>query len=72
MQQKEKNLKVISFGIKSHKANIKLINVKPFGKKFRINISLNNKKKNFSLPNYFQNNILILSLKGSSAMFLSS
>ena len=54
---KEKNLKVISFGIKSHKADIKLINIKSFGKKFRININLNNKKKYFLLSNDFQNNI---------------
>ena len=54
---KEKNIKVISFGIKNHKADIKLVNIKQFKKKFRINISLSNKKKNFSLSNDFQNNI---------------
>ena len=54
---KEKNLKVISFGLKSQKADIKLINIKPFRKKFRINISFNNKKKYFLLSNDFQNNI---------------
>tara|TARA_B100001093_G_scaffold501168_1_gene552503 strand:- start:387 stop:3230 length:2844 start_codon:yes stop_codon:yes gene_type:complete len=54
---KEKNLKVISFGIKSRRAEIKLINIKSLGKKFRINVSLNNKKKYFSLSNNFQNNI---------------
>ncbi|MFL2854420.1 MAG: UDP-N-acetylmuramoyl-L-alanyl-D-glutamate--2,6-diaminopimelate ligase [Candidatus Pelagibacter sp.] len=54
---KKKNIKVISFGIKNHKADIKLINIKPFRKKFRINISLNNKRKYFLLSNDFQNNI---------------
>ncbi len=54
---KEKKIKVISFGIKSQKADIKLINIKPFGKKFRINVRLNNKKKYFTLSNDFQNNI---------------
>ncbi len=54
---KENKIKVVSFGIKSQKADIKLINIKPFGKKFRINIRLNNKKKHFTLSNDFQNNI---------------
>ena len=54
---KKKNIKVISFGIKNLKADIKLINIKPFRKKFRINISLNNKRKYFSLSDDFQNNI---------------
>ncbi len=54
---KEKKLKVISFGIKSQRADIKLISIKTFGKKFRINIRLGNKKKYFSLSNDFQNNI---------------
>ncbi len=54
---KEKKIKVVSFGIKNHKAEIKLISIKTFGKKFKINIQLNNKKKHFTLPNDFQNNI---------------
>ncbi|MDC0233739.1 Mur ligase family protein, partial [Candidatus Pelagibacter sp.] len=54
---KEKNLKVISFGIKSQKADIKLINISSFGKKFRIHIRLNNKKRYFILYNDFLNNI---------------
>ena len=53
----KKKLKVISFGIKKQKANIKLINIKRLGKQFKINISLNNKKKYFLLSNDFQNNI---------------
>ncbi len=54
---KKNKIKVVSFGIKSHKADIKLINVKQFGKKFRINVRFNNKKKYFTLSNDFQNNI---------------
>ncbi len=54
---KENKIQVVSFGIKSQKADIKLINIKKFGKKFRINVRLNNKKKNFTLSNDFQNNI---------------
>ena len=51
------NLKVISFGVKSNKAKIKFINIKKFGKQFKINICLNNKNKYFLLSNDFQNNI---------------
>ncbi len=50
-------IKVVSFGIKSQKSDIKLINIQPFGKKFKINIQLNSKKKYFILSNDFQNNI---------------
>ncbi len=53
----ENKIKVVSFGIKSQKSDIKLINIQPFGKNFRINIRLNNKKKYFALSNDFQNNI---------------
>ncbi len=54
---KEKKLKVISFGIKSQNADIKLNSVKPLRKKFRINIRIDNKEKYFLLSNDFQNNI---------------
>ena len=53
----KKNLKVISFGMKSRKANIKLVDVSPFKKKFKINISLNDENKYFLISNNFQNNI---------------
>ena len=53
----ENEIKVVSFGIKSQKSDIKLINIQPLGKNFRINIRLNNKKKYFTLSNDFQNNI---------------
>ena len=52
-----KNLKVISFSIKSQKANIKLIDIIQLGKQFKINISLNNKSKYFLISNDFKNNI---------------
>ena len=52
-----KKIKVISFSIKNQKSNIKLINIKPFGKKFKINISLDNKNKFFLISENFQNNI---------------
>ncbi len=54
---KENKIQVISFGIKNQKADIKLINITPFRKKFKINVILNNKKKYFTLSNDFQNNI---------------
>ena len=44
---KKIKINVVSFGIKNQKADIKLINIKTFGKKFKINIDLNNKKKIF-------------------------
>ena len=53
----KKKIKVISFSIKNQKANIKLINIKSFGKKFKINISLDNKNKFFLISENFQNNI---------------
>ena len=54
---RDNNLRIISFGIKNKKATIKLINIKPLGNKFRINIDLNRKNKFFVLNNDFQNNI---------------
>ncbi len=54
---KKNKIKVVSFSINSQKADIKLINLKTFGKKFRINVRLNNKKKYFTVSNDFQNNI---------------
>jgi len=53
----QKKLKVISFGIKNRIANIKLTNIKSIGKKFKINICLNNKSKYFLVSDDFQNNI---------------
>ena len=52
-----KNLKVVSFGIKSQSANIKLISVKKENQIFRLNIKVNNKNYYFLVSNNFQNNI---------------
>ena len=51
------NLKMISFGIKNQKSNIKLINISKEGKYFKINIKIYNSKKCFLISNNFQNNI---------------
>jgi MurE/MurF fusion protein len=54
----KKNIKILSFGIKSKNSNIKLTNIKKAGKKFRAIITINNVKTYFLIPNDFQNNIL--------------
>jgi len=51
------NVKVISFGINSQRADLKLINIKKIKKKFLIKIRSGNKKRYFFLSNNFQNNI---------------
>ncbi len=53
----KKNLKLISFGIKSSKADIKLMDIKSFGKNFKIKIRFLNKIKYFIISNDYQNNI---------------
>jgi len=53
----KKNLKVISFGIKNDKSNIKLIGIKKQGKNFKVEFQLNKSKRYFLLSNNFQNNI---------------
>ncbi|MEK9674053.1 MAG: UDP-N-acetylmuramoyl-L-alanyl-D-glutamate--2,6-diaminopimelate ligase [Candidatus Pelagibacter ubique] len=54
---KKRNLKLISFGIKSNKADIKLMDIKSFGKNFKIKIRFMNKIKYFIISNDYQNNI---------------
>ncbi len=54
----KKNLKILSFGIKSQKSNIKLMNIKKVANKFKATIKVNNFKTYFLIPNDFQNNIL--------------
>ncbi len=54
---KKKKLKVISFGIKNNKANIKFINIKKVRRNFIISIKLNNLKKMFIISNNYTNNI---------------
>ena len=53
----KKNLKVISFGIKNDKSNVKLIGIKKQGKNFKVEVQLNKSKRYFLLSNNFQNNI---------------
>ena len=53
----KKNLQVISFGIDNQKADIKLINIKREGKKFKVNIKVNKINRSFLVSNDFQNNI---------------
>ena len=53
----QNNLKVISFGIKNQKSDVKLINIQKEGKYFKILIKINSSKKLFLLPNDFQSSI---------------
>ena len=53
----KKNLKVISFGIKNDKSNVKLIGIRKQGKNFKVEFQLNKSKRYFLLSNNFQNNI---------------
>ncbi len=67
----KKNLKILSFGIKSKNSNIKLISIKKKGKKFKANIRINNLKTYFLISNNFQNNILnILATLAVMSIFL--
>jgi MurE/MurF fusion protein len=54
----KKNLKILSFGIKNKKSDVKLISVKKTGSKFKANIRVNALKTHFLISNNFQNNIL--------------
>ncbi len=51
------NINVISFGIKTKKANFKLFNIKKVKKAFKIKVKLNDKFKYFIISNNFQSNI---------------
>ena len=51
------NINVISFGIKTKKANVKLFNIKKVKKAFKIKVKLNDKFKYFTISNNFQGNI---------------
>ncbi len=53
----KKNLNVISFSIKSLKADIKLISIKQQDKKFKLNIKINKINRCFLVSNSFQTNI---------------
>jgi murE/murF fusion protein len=54
----KKNLKILSFGIKNKNSNINLISIQKTGKKFKVNIRVNNLKTYFIISNDFQNNIM--------------
>ena len=53
----ERNLKVISFGIKNNKSSIKFSSIKKKGSNFEIGIKMKNFRKFFIINNDFQNNI---------------
>ncbi len=53
----KKNLKIISFGIKNPKSNIKLVNLIKKGKSQTINVKINQIKKLFLISNNFKNNV---------------
>jgi murE/murF fusion protein len=53
----KKNLKIVSFGIKSKYSNIKFINIKKFKKRFKVTIKINHLKTYFLIPNDFENYI---------------
>ena len=67
----KKNLKILSFGIKSKNANIKLLNIQKIGKKFKVSIRVNNLKTYFLTSYNFQNNIMnILTALAIMSIFL--
>jgi len=54
----KKNLKILSFGIRSKNSNIKLLNIKKQANKYKAFIKVNNFKTYFLIQNDFHNNIL--------------
>ena len=53
----KRNLKFLSFSIKKKDSNVKLIDIKKAGKKFKAIIRINDLKTHFFISNDFQNNI---------------
>ena len=51
------NINTISFGIKNHKSDVKLINIIKINKNFKINVKAKDFNKSFVISNNFQNNI---------------
>ncbi len=51
------NINTISFGIKNHKSNVKLISIIKINNNFKINIKVKDFNKSFVISNNFQNNI---------------
>ena len=67
----KRNLKILSFGIKSKNSNIKFINIQKRGKKFKLIIKINNLKNYFFTSNDFESNILnILAALAVMSIFL--
>ncbi len=52
-----KKLQIFSFGIYNKKSETKLLNIKKHGKKFKVQIKINNLVKHFYLYNNFESNI---------------
>lgn len=52
-----KKLQIFSFGIYNKKSETKLLNIKKHGKKFKVQIKINNFVKHFYLYNNFESNI---------------
>ncbi len=51
------NLRLLSFGIKNQKSDIKLSKIKKNGVNYKIEVRIKGQKKSFSISNDFQNNI---------------
>ncbi len=51
------NINTISFGVKNHKSDVKLINIFKIKNNFKINIKAKDLKKSFVISDNFQNNI---------------
>ena len=51
------SLKVISFGVKNKKSDIKFVDIKMSGKIFKITVKIKDQKKSFLVSNNFENNI---------------
>ena len=67
----KKNLKIVSFGIKSKYSNIKFMNIKKFKKRFKVTIKINHLKTYFLIPNDFENYIYnILAALAVMSIFL--
>ncbi len=53
----KRNLKIVSFGIKNQKSDIKFLKINRIGKVYKINILTQGQKKSFLISNNFENNI---------------
>ena len=53
----KKKIKILSFSVKNKDSSIKLISIQKVGKKFKLNIKINNLRAYFLISNDFQTNI---------------